>query len=244
MGAFDKLNFYFKQKVTEGDLDQLQDNVLNSLFQQNEDLIGEGVLSGGAISENDPADMNILVDPLVGYGVNGTRVELTAQETVDCSTDVNGNDTSVSTDGNEKWISVYIDFAWNKTDARTDGNGDVVYYDWQASYKFEVVQGDEASAGSATKPAIRHDGSVLLADILLSYGQTQIFNADIDEGRKQETFSLENLNTEIKEARGTRNTVDNRLSEVLADDGFLKSDDSKDYIIRVVDGSLALEEVV
>lgn len=243
MGAFDKLNFFFKQKVNEGDLDLLQANILDSLFQQNEDLIGEGLLYGGDVTPNDPEDMTVLASTLLGYGVNGTRIETSSQENVDCSEDVNGNTTAVENSGNEKWISVYVDFDWNKTDARTDGNGDVIYYDWQTSFKFEVVQGSEASAGGATKPAVRHDGSILLADILLDYGQTQIFAGDIDESRKQETFSLDNLNTEINDAKGTRNTLDNRLSEILAGDGYLKSDDAKDYIIRVVDGSLALEEV-
>lgn len=183
-----RLDFYFKQKVGGNDLDDIQKHTQDHFENILSDILTDGLIEGGEVSENDPADMSVLVSSLVGYGADGKRIEVDTEEEVDCSEDVNGDDTSVDDDGNEKWISVYIDFDWDKHDSRTDGNGDVVEYRWDESFKFEIVQGDEASAEEATKPDVRHDGSILLADILLEYGQTQINNDDIDEERKQQAY--------------------------------------------------------
>ncbi|HTP24118.1 MAG TPA: hypothetical protein VMK12_00465, partial [Anaeromyxobacteraceae bacterium] len=50
-----------------------------------------------------------------------------------------------------------------------------------------VAQGGEADAGSAIPPPLRSD-AILLADVYRTFGQTQIFNADISSARRQDAL--------------------------------------------------------
>lgn len=129
-----------------------------------DDILTTGVVEGGLVKENTNTDLSVNVEALIAYG-EGVRLYTNSERTVDCSKDVDGNSTAVKTDGNEKWISLYV----------TKEEGETI---------FEVYQGTEAVAGSAEKPSIKTGGRVLLADILLSYGQIKIFDNAIDHKRK------------------------------------------------------------
>ena len=66
-----------------------------------------------------------------------------------------------------------------------------IFYNQAESFELEVVNGPEAAVNPA-RPGKLADG-LLLADVLLTQGQTQIFNADIDEttnGRRDWAFEL------------------------------------------------------
>jgi hypothetical protein len=126
------------------------------------DVLTEGVLTGGAVTENTTANLSILVEPLTGFNINGARINLDSQQTVDLS---NYLPTTV---GNEKYVSVYIDVM-----------------DLETNTEINIVEGISATAGSATKPAIDSAQGVLLADILLTEGQTTILNDNIEVARKQ-----------------------------------------------------------
>lgn len=131
-----------------------------------DDLLTTGVVEGGKVKENTDTDLSVNVEALLAYG-EGVRLYTNSERTVDCSEDVEGDSTEVETDGNEKWISLYV----------TKEEGDPV---------FEIYQGTEAAEGDAEKPDIEEGERVLLADILLSYGQTEIAENDISNSRKQE----------------------------------------------------------
>lgn len=130
-----------------------------------DDILTTGVVEGGLVKENTNNDLSVNVEALIAYG-EGVRLYTNSERTVDCSKDVDGNSTAVITDGNEKWISLYV----------TKEEGETI---------FEVYQGTEAAAGSAEKPSIKTGGRVLLADILLTYGQTEILDNDIDTERRE-----------------------------------------------------------
>lgn len=104
------------------------------------------------------------------------------------STDENGAPTTVSAAGQEKTVAIFIKFARNPSDPRTDGNAALVNYVQDESVSFQVVQSAQAPLGTSVPPPLRSD-QLLLADIKLIFGQTQVLNADISQARRED-FSL------------------------------------------------------
>jgi hypothetical protein len=129
------------------------------------DILTEGVLDGGDITENTTPDLNIIVNKLIGYNSNGSRINLVSNQTLDLSTYL------PTTTGNEKYVSIYIDAI-----------------DLETNTEINIVEGTSAIAGSAKRPDIDNSQGVLLADVSLSEGQTSIVNSDIEEFRKQKIY--------------------------------------------------------
>lgn len=93
-------------------------------------------------------------------------------------------DTKPINPGNERWVSLYARFDRFEFDQRLDGNAEVVSYLAFESFIYVVDDTEaEATAGNAVKPAIRTNGDVLLADVLLKESQV-ITDADIDITRQ------------------------------------------------------------
>lgn len=181
-----RFDFFFRQKVTEGELDAAFDAAENALFNFALDVGIVGITDGAAVSQN-AGTPNLTVDvggPGSIYDQLGQRINWTGTQDVDCSVDENSNPTAVVTPGNEKWLSIFAKFQRSLSDARLDGTGASVFFNRAESFVINVVQGAE-SVPSATKPSLRSD-EILLADVKLIYGQTQILNADIDTSRRQD----------------------------------------------------------
>lgn len=181
-----RYDFFFRQKVEEGELDaafQAAEDAVNRSFT---DLAVTGVVAGLDVVQQASPNLTVQVQgPGVTYDQVGQRIAIAATQNVDCSVDENALNTAVAAPGNSKWLSVFIEFDRVLTDPRLDGNASTVYYDRDESFTFRIAAGAESVTPS--RPALRGD-QILLADISLAYGQTTIVNANISTTRRQDAF--------------------------------------------------------
>ena len=186
-----RYDFFFRQKVTEGELDAAFDAVEQMEF--NSHLAGGivGIQSQAIVTENSGTP-NLTVDvsgPAEIRDQLGQRINWTPAQDVDCSVDESSNSTAVTTPGNERWLSVFAKFERTLSDPRLDGTGATVQFNRAEGFTINVVQGAEAPISTAVRPALRAD-EVLLADVRLINGQTQILNSDIDTTRREDAFVI------------------------------------------------------
>jgi len=186
----DRLDYYFRQKVTEAELDLGFDNaeVADRAMISDNGLIG--IMSGLGVSQASPTpNVSVDVGTGVGYDQAGQRLFSNAVENVDVSVDSSSVSTDVATPGNSKIVSVFAEFVRNLSDPRIDGNSQTVFFQRDEDLTFFVKQGAE-SAGSPTPPGLE-SGRILLADITRTYGQTQILTGDIDlTSRREDAFVI------------------------------------------------------
>src|SRR5579872_6914872 len=100
------------------------------------------------------------------------------------SVDENSSSTSVPTPGDEKTLSVFVKFARNNYNPRTDGNNAVVNYNSDESAELHVVQSAQAPIGTSVPPSLRTD-QILLFDVVITNGQTAITTGSISYARQQ-----------------------------------------------------------
>ncbi len=183
----DRLDYFFKQAVTEAELDL---GFANS-EQADRDIVADlgltGIISGGIVTQHAPtADLTVdATGPFLSHSPQGERMQYVPNQTVDLSVDNLSASTAVGTPGNAKIVSLFMKFDRTLTDPRLDGASQTVFFDQAESFKFFVVQGAEDTSGSEVPPALEADG-LLMVDATLIFGQTQIFNADLDTARRQE----------------------------------------------------------
>jgi hypothetical protein len=177
-----RYDFYFRQKVTEGELDEAFDAVEAAISQLLSDFSYAGVSANLEVVENQPSPtMAVLVTgPGIAYDQDGNRIFVPSTQTLNCAVDENNVNTVVNTPGRSRVLSIFAEFDRTLTDPRIDGNNNTVYYDRAESFALNVVQGAEFITGDpGVYPALRPD-QVLLADIIIDYNQTSILDADID----------------------------------------------------------------
>jgi hypothetical protein len=185
----DRLDYFFRQRVTEAELDlgfELLERADRNLAA---DLGFVGVVAGAAVSQHAPVpDLTVDVSgPGAVYDQLGERIFFSALQNVNVAQDDNGVSTAVSAAGREKLVSVFVKFDRTLSDPRVDGNSLTVFFQRAESFKFIVAQGAEAPAGTALPPPLRSD-AILLADITRTFGQTQILNAHVSTARRQDAF--------------------------------------------------------
>lgn len=190
----DRTNYYFKQAVTESELNDGFTDAENADHHLMMDQGLSGIFSGGAAAQHSPlADLTIdIAGPMIAYDSNGQRIYIPGPTlNVNCAQDSSAVSTAVAGAGNEKWVSVTAKFTRVLSDPRIDGNSNTVYFLETESYQIVVTQGGEAALGTATRPALDPNG-LLVCDVHRTFGQTQILNADIDAtsatGRRQDTY--------------------------------------------------------
>lgn len=181
----DRVDWYFRQLVTEAELDGAFDKVETADQNQNKDSGAVGVMSGLTVEESAVPDLNVIVAVGTAYGKQGRRVRVAAQQTLDVSQDFNSVTTTVATPGNAKWISVFLKADRTLSDPRVDGNSATVYFQRAETFGFKVVQSAEAPV--PTKPALEAD-HILLVDIIRLEGQTTIQNAYLSASRREEQY--------------------------------------------------------
>jgi hypothetical protein len=182
----DRLDYYFRQRVTEAELD-LGFELLEKADRNFAADIGVfGVVSGAAATQHAPvADLTIdLSAPCRAYDRLGQRIAFGTAQRVDCAADLTGIPTEVTTSGQERWLGVFLRFKRLLSDPRTDGNSQAVFFRRDESFEIVVRQAPQAAAGSAPKVALV-DGELLLCDVRRVAGQSQIHDADIDISRRQ-----------------------------------------------------------
>lgn len=178
----DRRDFFFLQKVQEDEVDDAFAGAEDALFNISLDVGFFGVMFGLAVLEQSGTpDLTVrVIGPGAAIDNVGQRAAITGTQTVDLSVDSSSVSTAVVTPGNEKIVSLFIEFARANSDPRIDGNSVSVFFVQDESFAFFVSQGAEG-APPATPPPLQPT-KVLLADITLVQAQTQIFDADIAAG--------------------------------------------------------------
>ncbi|TQF09528.1 hypothetical protein FJV41_44095 [Myxococcus llanfairpwllgwyngyllgogerychwyrndrobwllllantysiliogogogochensis] len=202
-----RLDFHFRQKVTEAELDLAFAQLEQADRNLASDLGVHGVISGAVPAPHSPVP-NLSVDltaPGRAYDNLGQRIFVGTGQTVDCAVDLSGIPTDVSTSGSERWLGIFLRFTRLLSEPRTDGNSQQVYFRRDESFELVVRQAPEGPVGQAPKPALQPD-ELLLCDARRRPGQTQILAADLDTSRRQ-SFIF---------ARGTSVAVESGTWDVLS----------------------------
>lgn len=195
----DRKNFYFRQRVTEGELDSAFADLekADRAIMQDQAIIG--VAYGLAASEHTPNNTSVDISgPGAAYDQDGQRCQFSATQNCDITNDSGGSPTAVVGAGKEKWVSVFIKFKRLQSDPRIDGYGATVYFVEDEHYEFIIRQGAEVvtPAIDADKPALEAD-AILLCDVLREFGVTAIVNAKINptgtsiSNRRQDAYHLQ-----------------------------------------------------
>src|SRR5690606_17204558 len=118
----DRVDFYFRQRVTEAELDlafALLEKADRALAA---DLNIYGIVSGAVPAPHSPVpDLTVdLTAPARAYDNLGQRMFFGTGQTVDCAVDLVGIPTDVTTVGNERWLGIFLRFKRQLSDPRTD----------------------------------------------------------------------------------------------------------------------------
>lgn len=182
----DRLNYYFRQKVTEAELDEgfALLEAADHNFTTDLDLVG---IARGLTVTQRGAGANLSIDIAAGvaYDKNGARANVPGTQNVDVSVDESSVSTDVSGGANSKIISVFLKFQRVLSDPRTDGNSVTVYFSETEGFTFVVRQSAEAVTPT---PVALDTAFILLADITRAFGQTTIVNGNIGVARREDTF--------------------------------------------------------
>jgi len=197
-------DWFFKQAVTEENMNDAFGAVQTSMFNLITDQGLIGIAQGGTVTQDSPTpDLTVIVGgPFYAYDQLGQRIFTAGTGSnpgLDLSQDSAHVSTAVAGGGNEKWISIFIQFERVLSDPQIDGNGATVFYIQSESFQYLIVQGAEAPVGTATQPALINPG-LLIADVRRTFGVTTIHNADIlqsptstlsgKSGRMKNTFNI------------------------------------------------------
>ena len=197
-----RLDYYFRQTVTEAELDEGFDKMEQAINDTMADQQLIGVWDEAAVSEHSPtADLTVDVSgPAIGRDKDGQRLSFSPLQNLNMAVNENGVSTAVGTPGNEKTLSIFWQFDRALSDPRIDGNSNTVQFKRDESFKLNVVQSAEAALTMSVPPPLRLD-QILLADVVIINGQTQIMNADIDISRREDVFNLSGSPNAIKAGR-------------------------------------------
>jgi len=206
-----RLDYFFRQIVTESELDLGFDQMEQAINDTMADQQLIGMWTGAQVSEHSPTpDLTVdVAGPAIGRDKDGNRLFFSPLQNLDMSVDESNVTTSVGTPGNEKTLAIFLAFDRALSDPRLDGNNDTVFFLRSESFVLNVVQSAEAAIGLSVPPAIRID-EILLADVVIINAQTQIFNADIDDARREDVFDLTGSPNAIKTGR-----VNDALQDML-----------------------------
>lgn len=204
-----RLNYYFRQRVTEAELDlgfALLEDADQAIIT---DLGNVGVLSGGVVAQRaGGANASVDVSGLIAYDKLGSRIAFGSSQNVPVAVDENAVSTAVSNPGNTKIVSVFVKFKRLLSDPRTDGNSLTVYFQEGESFDFVVRQGAETN-GTPSPPPL--DGTyILLADITRSYGVTSITTGNISTARREDSIVAAGTPRALRQGR-----VKDALSDLL-----------------------------
>ena len=181
----DRLDYYFRQRVTEAELDlgfELLEKADRNLAA---DIGVYGIVSGAEPAPHSPvADLTIdLTAPGRAYDHIGQRIFFGTGQRVDCSIDLSGIPTEVTVAGKERWLAVFIRFDRLLSDPRTDGNSNEIFFRQDESFEIVVRQGTAAAANSAQRVALVAN-ELLICDVRIQNGQTQIAAGSISTTRR------------------------------------------------------------
>lgn len=188
----DRRDYYFKQTVTQAELDAGFDGLEEADKEIIADLGLIGIITNGVVTEESPQDLTVNISgTMKARSPLGERLFHSPILNIDLSKDGNlpigsggigdGVTTVVSGGSNEKWVSIFLLFDRLLSDPRIDGLGSTVFFVRTESFRYRIIQSAEEAApipiGSAPTTPV---GAIRFADVRLAFGQTMISNADID----------------------------------------------------------------
>lgn len=185
----DRRDFYWQETVTQTSLDEAFDFCENADHVHRVDTGLTGIVTGLGVTAQAVPNLTVNVAAGTAYDANGRRILVGGTQVVDLAP------AQPSVPGNSKIVSVCIRFDRNLQDPEQDGNGATVYTHRFESFEIFLEQGAEAPTGTEVAPSKPSDGLVL-ADVTLTQGDTQIQTADIDmttPGRRDWTFEVTGL---------------------------------------------------
>jgi len=181
-------DFYFRQKVTEAEIDAAFDETENTIDRIFTDLGLVGIAFGLEVAQQVSPNMTVQVSgPGVAYDQTGQRIAIAATQNVNLAVDEAAVSTAVVAPGNSKILSIFAEFDRALSDPRVDGNAVTIYYERAESFRLNVAQGAEAVTPVA--PPLRGD-QILLADVTITFGTTQVTNAMISTARREFVVSI------------------------------------------------------
>lgn len=188
-GMSDRTDFFTGQLVTQQDMDVSFDGLEQAIWNAAADMGFFGIITGFAVTESTPNALTVQVANGSAYSGEGKRLLITELDsTVDISIDRDLNETAVLTGGAKRYVSVIVTPDRNLDDVRPDINQFPVYYRRYEIAKIEVIMGSEASSPFPPEVPVE---SILLCDILLSFSQATVTDADIEFDRCEYMFSFE-----------------------------------------------------
>lgn len=214
----DRKDYYFRQKVTEAELDAGFDGLEQADFNLAVDHGLIGIVEGMVVTEKSGTpDLTVDVSgPGQSYSKQGERIAFSSGQNHDLSVDDGAVSTAVAAPGNARIVSLFITFDRLLSDPRIDGNSLTVFHLRDESFAFSVVAGAEALSGTEVPPAL-DPNKILLADVTLLFGTTQIFNADIDTStttRREDAYAFPGA-TPVPLVAGTTNAAVSALLTAL-----------------------------
>lgn len=178
-------DFYYGQLVTQADLDEAFDYVEDADRALMVDHGFVGISQGLAVSAQGVPNLTVNVSAGAAYDQLGRRLLVGSTQVVDLTT------AQPVGAGASKIVSVCIRFDRTLSDPQLDDNAVTVYVERGESFEMFLVEGAEV-VGVPAAPAKPTDGLVL-ADVTLNQGDTQIVAGDIDSttvGRRDWMFEI------------------------------------------------------
>lgn len=181
-----RVNWYYRQRVTEQELDLALDQLEAADHALAADLGIFGIIAGGMPRQHNPvADLTIdLEAPLRAYDRLGQRIFAGVDQVIDCALDNNDIPTEVMTPGRVRWLGLFVRFARREYDERVDGNSQSLYFRRDESFELVVRMAPEGQPGAAPRVGLV-DSELLICEVIRRHGQTQILDADLDLSRRQ-----------------------------------------------------------
>lgn len=238
-------DYYYRQKVTESELDAGFDGLENADRAMMSDHELYGIVEGLIVSQHaGTPDLTVDVAAGIAYSRQGERIQVPALQNVDVSVDSNSLTTDVSSPGNSKIVSVFLEFDVALSDPRLDGNSATVFHQRDESFAVVVVQGAE---GVSPVPPSLNANRVLLADITRTFGDTQILNAVISPdptdladatGRREDLIHVDATPVALREVvlRGALTSLLTALNAHLDGSANRHGADAVDAIAQVSGG--------
>lgn len=226
-------NFWFGQFVKAAELKEAFTEALTRIGALPRRATLQGIEWGMVAAQHGVGDLTVDVTAGEGYVMDGSPIAPPATVNVDCSVDDDGIYTAVSTAGKHKCVTVYARHILTTSAARTDRTGRTIYWREIDDVEYSVVQGAETDLGDPLNyPAVPSDAlpspsdKVLVVDIELTYGMTQILTASLSTTRRQDvhvaigspyTLRRGKLRDALSDIMGWVNTAAGGLADFIAE---------------------------